>query len=104
MYFQIIPSGRELVIDSKNNITSLQLACACDPPGFERYLDAKRVSHQPLQYSLEDFVDLIMLHGYLKNKGIKHKFLELNKNVGHKLIYSPHRFENCLALNSLMWL
>lgn len=75
VYFQISPSGRELVVDEKDYITSLHLAW--DHPGFERYLDAKRVSHKLWQYSLEDFADLILLHGYLKNKGIKHKFLEL---------------------------
>jgi hypothetical protein len=79
IYFQISPSGRELVVDSKDCVTSLH--SAVNPPGFEKYLDAKRVSHKLWQYSLEDFTDLIMLHGYLTNKGIKHKFVELDKQI-----------------------
>lgn len=79
VYFQISPSGRELLVNKNNRITSLHLAY--DAPGFEKYLDAKRVSHKLWQYSLEDFTDLIMLHGYLTNKGIKHKFVELDKQI-----------------------
>lgn len=75
VYFQITPYGRELIIDSNNNATSLQLAW--DTHGFEDYLKAKRISHKFWQYAVEDFADIIMIHSYLSNKGIKHKFVEL---------------------------
>ena len=75
VYFQISPYGRELLIDQTNSVYTLQLSW--DLPGYEKYLEAKRSSHKFLQYSIEDLVDLIMIHNYLSNRNIKHKFLEL---------------------------
>ena len=75
VYFQITPYGRELVIDQNNSATSLQLAW--DSTGYEDYLKAKRQSHKFWQYAVEDFMDIIMIHNYLSNHGIKHKFVEL---------------------------
>jgi hypothetical protein len=75
VYFQISPFGRELVIDQTNSARTLQLYW--DVRGYEKYLEAKRRSHKFLQYSIEDLVDLIMIHNYLSNRNIKHKFLEL---------------------------
>jgi hypothetical protein len=75
VYFQISPFGRELVIDRNNSVFTLQLSW--NAQGYEKYLEAKRSSHKFLQYSIEDLVDLIMIHNYLSNRNIKHKFLEL---------------------------
>jgi hypothetical protein len=74
LYFQIPPVGRELVIINDRG-TTIQLAWQAS--GYEEYLKAKQKSHTLMQYSLEDFMDLITLHGYLKSQGIKHKFIEL---------------------------
>lgn len=78
LYFQIPPLGRELLI--KDGIaTTIQLGW--NTTGYIEYLNAKRNSHSLLQYSLEDFMDLITLHGYLKSQGIKHKFIEFEEWV-----------------------
>ena len=79
IYFQITPYGRELVIDLNNNLTTIQIAWKMF--GFDEYLEAKRKSHKMMQFSLEDLMDLITLHGYLKSHNIKHKFIELENWV-----------------------
>jgi hypothetical protein len=78
LYFQIPPYGRELVIIN-DRATTIQLAW--NEAWYKEYLEAKRKSHSLMQYSLEDFMDLITLHGYLKSQGIKHKFIELENWV-----------------------
>lgn len=74
LYFQIPPVGRELLVRD-GLVTTMQLGW--HTPGYDEYLEAKRKTHALMQYSLEDFMDLITLHGYLKSQNISHKFIEL---------------------------
>ena len=84
VYFQITPYGREMVINHSDSVASLQLAW--DSPGYEDYLKAKRISHKFYQYAIEDFADIIMVHNYLSNKGIDHKFIELSNWINESRI------------------
>jgi hypothetical protein len=94
VYFQITPYGRELIINDKHIHSTLQIAWETE--GYERYQEAKNVSHHSWQWTVEDFMNLILVHNFLSNKGIKHKFLELNHWINDfryiDIEYTPFRF------------
>lgn len=79
IYFQISPSGREMYIDSNNNVTSIQLQLALklaeEAKLQHEYAYTKLKTHSIVQYSIEDLMDMYILTGFLKSKGIPFKFL-----------------------------
>jgi hypothetical protein len=79
LYFQIPPYGRELAIDTLGKVITLRLGWSTF--NFNEYLNAKIISHNLMQYSMEDLMDLITLHGYLKSMSIEHKFILLEDRI-----------------------
>lgn len=91
VYIQLPPAGREMYLFDNGFITSFQYAFNNKTDAWYQYVLEKQMSHNYMQNSLEDILDLIMVAGYLKNKNVYFKLitigdeLELRKNDVRKI-------------------
>lgn len=76
IFLQIPPPGREMYIIGKDFVTTLRFADAKkvftnEDDNIDRYIKSKAMSHFPVQYSLEDLMDLLMITNVAKQRNIK---------------------------------
>jgi len=86
IYFQVPPVFRELFIYPNGNFTDIQVAVIHPHFIWKDYLKEKVLSHNPIQWAVEDLMDLIMLTSHLKTLNIPVTFLEFGKEIEERYI------------------
>ena len=86
IFLQIPPVGRELYVDDSFHVTTLSYGGAetyYEP--IRSYVFSKAMSHNIMQYSLEDSMDIIMLANLCKQKNIPFYLIELHTELEIRL-------------------
>jgi len=79
VFLQIPPTAREYVVDDvcPISIQMSTLGYVPQAPRLENYIKAKVAEHAIYSWTVDDFMDLLMLDGFLTKHNIPHKFLDI---------------------------
>jgi len=97
IFLQIPPSAREYIIDDVYPISLLMSTAIYSDHfiKFQDYIKAKIATHETYSWIVDDYMDLLMLDGFLTKKKIPYKFIDIGNflKLNRKELAGLQRYE-----------
>ena len=101
VYLQLPPMFREMTVNHDlNGIESLRLSSQGQLPTdfYSKYVEEKLKTHCNEQWVIEDFMDILMIAGYLNNIGIKFSLISIHDLILNSRLSLSSDYFNFLLL------